>query len=136
MNTGTLSKGDTRIWVTWARHGVHKYPDAPDEVSYLRDLHRHLFKFKVTTSVTHDDREIEFHMLQNWCMNLYGSGELMLDYQSCEMIARDLMTKLIERYGPNRRYEVEVSEDGECGAIVSHEPVFTSGGSSTVHVPV
>lgn len=132
----TMSKGDTRIWVTWARHGIHRYPDAPSEVAYLSNLHRHLFKFKVTVSVQHDDREIEFHMLQNWCMSLYGSGELALDFQSCEMIARGLLSRLVDKYGHNRYYEVEVSEDGECGAVVTHEPVYVTGPGTAAYHPV
>ncbi len=113
------------IWITFALHGIHRYPDAPEEVAYLRDPHRHLFKFKVTISVFHDDREVEFHMLQNWCKGLYGSGVLSMDYKSCEMLARELLLKLFEKYGPARSYEVEVSEDGECGAVVKQRPIYT-----------
>lgn len=112
----------TEIWVTWALHGVHKYPNAPEEVGYLRNAHRHLFKFKVNVSVTHDDREVEFHMLQNWCKDQYASGVLELDYKSCEMLARELLDKLTAKYGAWRSYMVEVSEDGECGAILTQKP--------------
>ena len=110
------------IWITFALHGMHRYPDAPEEVAYLRNPHRHLFQFKVSVSVTHDDREVEFHMLQNWCKGLYAQSILELDFKSCEMIARDLLGKLVDKYGNQRAYQVEVSEDGECGAVLKQQP--------------
>lgn len=114
----------TDIWITFALHGIHQYPNAPEEVAYLRDPHRHLFKFKVTVSVYHDDREVEFHMLQNWCKSLYSSGVLELNHKSCEMLARELLSKLTEKYSLDRSYEVEVSEDGECGAVLKQVPLY------------
>lgn len=119
----TTVKTQAYIWVTFARHGIHRYPAAPDQVAYLREPHRHLFKFKVMLSVTHDDREVEFHMLQTWLLSLFDSGVLELDYKSCEMLARELSREIQAKYGAWRTIEVEVSEDGECGAIVRHDPV-------------
>jgi hypothetical protein len=113
------------IWVTFAKHGIHRYPTAPDEVAYLRIDHRHLFKFKVSITVHHDDREIEFHMFQNWLMGLYEAGDLKLDHKSCEMIASDLITMIEGKYDcTSREVKVEVSEDGECGAVVSSLPRY------------
>lgn len=116
-----------RIWVTFQRKGIHLYPQAASEsslqdVSYLGYPHRHLFKFKVTIEVFHDDREIEFHQFLNWLESLYDEGVLELNHRSCEMIAQELLNKVLEQYVDNRRtrsVEVEVSEDGECGSIVS-----------------
>ena len=39
------------IWVTFQKEGIHKYPDAPDEVDFLRYPHRHMFHFKVQIEV-------------------------------------------------------------------------------------
>ena len=111
---------DTIIWVKFTQHGIHRYPDAPEEVSYLQNPHRHLFHFKVTAQVFHDNRDIEFHMLQNWCKSLY-QGELQVDYKSCEMLARELLEALKARYG-EIFLQVEVSEDDECGAVVTYDP--------------
>ena len=122
FSLGRVMSETLKIWVTFALHGMHRYPDAPDEVAYLRNEHRHLFQFKVTVSVIHDDREVEFHMLQNWCKAQYAESILELNHKSCEMIARDLMTLLTKKYGDLRSYEVEVSEDGECGAILTQSP--------------
>jgi hypothetical protein len=111
---------DRKIWVTFALPGIHRYPNAPDDVAYLRDPHRHLFKFRVTVNVLHNDREIEFHQFLNFCTSQYATGTLQLNYKSCEMLAEELITVLSEKY-KNRLFEVEVSEDGECGAIVTSD---------------
>lgn len=106
------------IWVTFQRPGFHRYPDAPEDVRYLANEHRHLFKFKVGIEVFHDDREIEFHQFLKWLEKLYSSI-LNLDYRSCEMIADDLAREIQTRY-PNRDIEIEVSEDGECGVTATY----------------
>jgi hypothetical protein len=109
------------IWVTFERHGIHYYPTAPVEVIYLRSPHRHLFKFKASISVTHDDRDIEFHMFQNFLVSQYDDGLLDLDSKSCEMLAANLIYTITTKY-PGRKVSVEVSEDGECGAILEYTP--------------
>ena len=113
-----MTTTSSRIWVTFRRKGIHQYSTAPEDVSYLQSPHRHLFHFKVTISVTHDDREIEFHQFLNWLEALYDFGTLQLDNKSCEMIARDLIASITAKY-PGRVGEVEVAEDGECGAVVA-----------------
>ena len=110
---------NNRIWVTFQRKGVHAYPAAPSDVNYLAHPHRHLFKFKVTISVTHEDREIEYHQFQSWLESLYADAVLAVDAKSCEMLANELAVLVCGRY-PHRTVEVEVSEDGECGSIVTY----------------
>jgi hypothetical protein len=107
-----------KIWVTFQRKGFHLYPNAPEKVAYLATRHRHLFKFKVTAEVFHEEREIEFHMFQTEIEELYDTEALEASGKSCETMANDLLSVLTTRYN-NRRFEVEVSEDGECGSIVS-----------------
>lgn len=112
-----------KIWVTFKRKGYHKYPAAGTnpklaDVSYLANEHRHLFGFKVSIEVKHDDREIEFHQFLNWIEGLYDEGILQLDYKSCEMMAEDLFRSIVAVY-PGRAIEIEVNEDGECGAVCS-----------------
>lgn len=110
------------IWVTFQRKGYHFYPDAPKEVDYLKDRHRHLFKFKVKIEVWHNDRNIEFHMFLNQIESWYDTGTLELNHKSCEMMADDLHQMLVNEYSsvlpedPLRECVIEVSEDGECGA--------------------
>lgn len=123
---------DTMIWVTFSREGIHRYPAALEDpklktgdeydVSFLGHPHRHIFHFKVYIEVFHDDRDIEFIQFKRWLNNLYGQGELQLDYKSCEMIANDLYLKINSKY-PRRTVWIEVSEDNENGALVKFEHV-------------
>lgn len=118
------------IWVRFQREGVHRYPAALEDpllsdVSFLGHPHRHMFHFRVSISVRHNDRDIEFIQFKRWCESLYsGSNDpvLQLDHKSCEMIADDLYTQINLRY-PGRHVLVEVSEDGENGCeIVYNDP--------------
>ena len=115
------------IWVTFRKEGIHKYPAAltdpslatGDEydVSFLGYPHRHIFHFKVWISVTHNDRDIEFIQFKRWLENLYKDGTLALDYKSCEMMSDDLHAQIQAKY-PGREVWIEVSEDGENGALI------------------
>ncbi len=117
-----MSKLNSRmIWVTFQRAGIHHYPGAPEDVSYLRYPHRHIFKFKVSIDVLHENREIEFHQFLNWLESLFTKGTLTLDYQSCEMISDNLYEKIQNEY-PGRKVIIEISEDGECGSVSEYIP--------------
>lgn len=115
------------IWVKFAKEGIHKYPAALDDpklktgdeydVSFLGYPHRHMFHFQVWISVTHNDRDIEFIQFKRWLERLYSDNILQLDFKSCEMIAEDLRNSIAARY-PGREIWIEVSEDGENGAIL------------------
>lgn len=108
-----------KIFVTFQKAGVHRYPNAPFDVNYLQHPHRHLFKFKITIAVFHDDREVEFHQFLNWLESLYAGHLLDADSKSCEMLSDDLYTWIAGKY-PDRFVEIEISEDGECGAICTY----------------
>lgn len=123
-----MGDANTRmIWVKFNREGIHKYPAAltdPNlatgdqyDVSFLGYPHRHIFYFQVWISVTHNDRDIEFIQFKRWLENLYGNDVIKLDYKSCEMIAEDLYAQISAKY-PNRSVWIEVSEDGENGALL------------------
>jgi hypothetical protein len=119
------------IEVTFQREGIHKYPAAltdPNlatgdeyDVSFLGYPHRHIFHFRVRINVEHNDRDIEFIQFKRWLESLYTRQQdcLQLDYKSCEMIAEEIIVKTAERY-PGRDMVVEVSEDGENGAILQY----------------
>lgn len=124
-----LQEASRSIWVTFQRAGFHRYPAAESDprladVSYLGQRHRHLFKFRVSIEVWHTDRELEFHQVLNYCESLFSTGALEIDYKSVEMLADDLYLKLAERWGTQRRMEIEVSEDGECGCVIRYPSVF------------
>ena len=107
------------IWVTFQKEGIHKYPNAPDEVDFLRYPHRHMFHFKVQIEVYNDDRDIEFFIFKRWLESLYADDILQLDYKSCEMMADDLAKQIKDKY-PGRRLSIDVSEDGENGCHVEY----------------
>ena len=118
------------IYVTFQKEGIHKYPAAltdpalatGDEydVSFLGYPHRHMFGFKVSISVVHNDRDIEFIQFKRWLEKLYSEKTLELDFKSCEMIAEDLYAQINARY-PGRAVSIDVSEDGENGALMTWE---------------
>ena len=120
------------IWVTFRKEGIHKYPAAATDpnlatgdeydVSFLANPHRHIFHFRVWLSVTHNDRDVEFIQFKRWLEKLYSStqGVLSLDYKSCEMMADDLYIQIAAKY-PGRAVWIEVSEDGENGALIKYE---------------
>lgn len=117
------------IWVTFKKEGVHCYPAAAtdptlatgdwDDVSFLGVPHRHIFHFKVSIEVAHSDRAIEFIQFKRWLERLYTQGTLELDHKSCEMMADDLYQQINDKY-PNRDMKIEVSEDGENGALIEY----------------
>ena len=123
---------DRKIWVTFRKEGIHKYPAAATDpalatgdeydVSFLGYPHRHIFHFRVWIDVFHNDRDVEFIQFKRWLEKLYHSdqGVLSLDYKSCEMIADDLYLQIAGRY-PGRAVWIEVAEDGENGCLIKYE---------------
>ena|ERR1700685_4378654 len=113
MMTGTYVYCQTRF------EGFHQWPEAPEEVSYLREMHRHEFRVKVVVKVNHDNRDVEFITLKNHTNQIIKTGKSKGGWTgqlSCEQIANAIIGKLLDR-----RYQVhsvEVSEDGENGSIV------------------
>ena len=138
---------ERKIWVTFQREGIHKYPAAATDpklatgdeydVSFLASPHRHIFHFRVWIDVFHNDRDIEFIQFKRWLLSLYSNSQrpdvvhdrsvsdnqdpvLALDYKSCEMIADDLYLQIAGRY-PGRAVWIEVAEDGENGCLIKYE---------------
>lgn len=118
-----------RIWVTFRKEGIHRYPAAAtdpklktgdwDDVSFLGVEHRHIFHFRVTMEVFHDDRDVEFIQFKRWLERLYSEGTLELNHKSCEMISDDLHAKISARF-PGRYIAIEVAEDGENGSFTEY----------------
>lgn len=119
-----------QIWVTFRKEGIHNYPAALTDpklrtgdqydVSFLGYPHRHIFHFRVSIDVFHNDRDIEFIQFKRWLEALYVEGTLVLDHKSCEMIADDLYLQVAGRY-PKRAVTIEVSEDGENGCTINYK---------------
>lgn len=108
-----------KIWVTHRFPAYHRWKEAPGEVKFLRNSHRHMFHVKLTIGVNHDDRDLEFFMLQkNLEMFCLATLKNQSDIGSCEMIAERISLWARLEYPKRSFYQVEVSEDGENGAIV------------------
>jgi len=124
------SAAERKIWVSFTKEGIHCYPAAATDpqlatgdeydVSFLGTPHRHIFHFRVSIDVFHNDRDIEFIQFKRWLENLYKDSILELDYKSCEMISDDLYIQIASRY-PDRAVWIEVAEDGENGALIKYE---------------
>jgi len=100
------------IWITTQFEGFHKYPDAPEEVAFLRNRHRHIFHVKVWIEIFHNERDIEFILFKQKIDTLIKNKDLN-DY-SCETIADYIHSKLSVIYR-NRKIKIEVNEDNENG---------------------
>ena len=109
------------IWITHQLDGVHNYPNAPEQVDFLRNKHRHTFMLKIWIEVFNNDRDIEFYMFKDFIKSRtidgdYGSG-------SCEEISDNINLFIKERY-PNRNVMIDVSEEGIQGSFKFYENYF------------
>ena len=107
------------IWVTTSFIGFHRWTDAPEKTKFLRLMHRHIFHIKLQIEVFHNDRELEFfdikERLESFVNINFSNKE---DIGSCEMIGEKIIDYFRKKYGCNRKYKVEVSEDNENGSII------------------
>jgi hypothetical protein len=128
--TRIMDAAERKIWITFRREGIHRYPAAATDpmlctageydVSFLANAHRHIFHFRIWIDVFHNDRDIEFIQFKRWLESLYSKDILELDFKSCEMIADDLYIQVAGRY-PGRAVWIEVAEDGENGCLIKYE---------------
>lgn len=116
----------TSIWVKTCFQGLHYWPECPhEEVSFLRNKHRHTFHVKVVLSVSHDDRDLEFFQVKDRvdaALDVLYDGYRTKDlgHKSCETIARELWD-ILEEIHQWSIVSVEISEDGEVGAVLENE---------------
>lgn len=108
--------------VNFQAEGYHRWADAPSPRSYLGSTHRHIFHVTVFVEVKHNDREIEYHDLLEYCRSNFATARnKQLGTQSCEDMAVDLCNKIILTY-PDRCVRISVFEDGENGATYEYYP--------------
>ena len=103
----------TQIYVRFTFEALHRYADAPDEVKFLSNPHRHLFYCEVGFDVHDLDREREFFIERR---KLIAQVQSLMENPnhsewSCEQWALNIMQ------GSDAIY-VSVSEDNENGARV------------------
>ena len=105
--------------------GLHCWPGVVKtkcSEKYLVNEHRHVFKFRVKIPVTHTDRDVEFiefgHKVKAELLNTFKSRVPFVAHfltMSCEALGVWILEKFPEVVS------VEVTEDGESGAIVERE---------------
>lgn len=100
------------IYITTQFEGFHKYPDAPDEVEFLKYKHRHTFHLKIYIQVFHNKRDIEFILFKRYINSLINDNNF--NNLSCESIADELYKKISNDY-PDRVIKIDISEDNENG---------------------
>lgn len=107
----------TLVVIRTSFSALHCWPDCPiEEVSYLKNLHRHTFHVEMRWEVKHDNREIEFIAKKNE-VNLFLQeywNSKNLKSMSCEMMAKELARLFFANY-------VSVFEDNENGSIYYNE---------------
>jgi len=113
----------TEVCATVRLPAFHRWPDAPEDVGYLRSRHRHLLTVRVWMAVRHANREVEFHQLQRQISALLldllpacNPGELEMGAFSCEHVANLLYENADRLCGTPS--VVEVWEDDENGVRV------------------
>ena len=118
-----------KVFITTQFEGMHRWKDAPKQVDFLRNYHRHMFHVRLEVEVVEEDREIEFILLKrelNRFIRILFDGKNLDD--SCETIAKKILMFMTEKDEVcyKRNVLCEVSEDGENGAIVqmTKEGVF------------
>jgi predicted transcriptional regulator len=95
----------------------HFWKNAPKEVSFLRNPHRHIFSVTAMLPVTDENRELEFFIVQRDLIKYLRSNyEGKTFGKSCEIFAKEIKKYLDTKY--LRSCSVGVYEDGENGAIV------------------
>jgi len=109
----------TFVWIKTQFEGYHYWMDAPEEVAFLKNNHRHLFKIKVWVEVLHSDRDIEFFMLKKLVDKILLLPFFKSSY-SCEQYSEELYRHLCIHY-PQREIRIEFSEDGEVGSYIEFE---------------
>lgn len=103
--------------------GWHHWPDATGEYEYLSNVHRHMFHVTAWLSLEKQDnknnhRQVEFiatkRQLLEWCNNkmMSASHDNDVIQWSCERWAEEICNNFPFS-------SVEVSEDGENGALFS-----------------
>ncbi len=99
---------------------LHHWPDAPEEVEFLRVLHRHMFNVEVELQVFHDDRELEYYMVKRELSDYIAVSMPRLETTSCEQYA-DLIASFLSRQYGERKMKITILEDGMEGAVCHYD---------------
>ena len=113
----------TLIVVRTQFSAIHAWKDCPiEEVSFLRNPHRHMFFVELKCQVTHANRQLEFFVVKKKlerCVDSYRDQDI--GSRSCEMLAVNIAAAMENELNPkkdNGRTVIfcSVFEDNENGA--------------------
>lgn len=103
------------IKVKFQFEGLHQWKSCPlEQVSFLKDKHRHIFYATCIKEVSHNDRDIEIIMFKRELEEYMKSKGKDLGNSSCEDMAQDILTTF-------NCHSVEILEDNENGAVIINE---------------
>ena len=107
---------DAFIYIRTRFEAEHRWKDAPDDVAFLRNWHRHMFHVELGLPVADLNRELEFFRLKRALDRYIHESFAGLRFEhSCEQIAKHILTKFVAAW-------CDVSEDGENGARLFANP--------------
>lgn len=107
------------IWakISFEFEGTHRWKKAPAKVNFLKYPHRHIFKCIVWIEQQPEkDRDVEYIQVKEILNKMSGAFHKNID-ESCETMALNILGFLSNQF-PNRKYKIEVTEDGENGAFI------------------
>lgn len=93
---------------------IHFYPDAPEQVSFLRNRHRHRFDVSICLE-TAGDRELEFFMVKKDLDNVLRNLGNDIGDSSCESLCEQIEDGMVN-LGYDNIMMILVWEDGENGS--------------------
>jgi hypothetical protein len=112
VKTQTKVVFETLVKIKTQFEAYHRWKNAPSDVQFLRNWHRHIFYVTLMVEVKHDDRDVEFFQLKRkldaFVQEHYAGKNFEL---SCEMIAKQIVNEFEGK-------ACEVSEDNENSGIV------------------
>ena len=96
---------------------IHSWPDCPiEEVSFLKNPHRHIFHVEIKIKVSHNNRDVEFiqakRILNEFLQQTYNEKDI--GHLSCEMICEDIQ----QNFAGWSSHSISVFEDNENGAEI------------------
>jgi len=114
-------KTSKSIIVKTTFNAKHFWKDAPEEVSFLRIPHDHIFFIEAEIEVKHDDRELEFFLVKRKLDDFIDLAFNNKTFElSCEQIADKLIGIILHHYG-ERKITVTVYEDNNNGGRVKYD---------------
>lgn len=106
-----------QIIVQFDIEGFHQYKDAPNEVEFLRNNHRHKFKIKAGFKITHNEREKELFMMRDLAIN-YINESYGIPAEFENMSVESIAEEIIEFFEPEDILWCEVWEEETGGARI------------------